>query len=104
MLTVGIPTYNRSEHCLERLADLEKLGYMSSPSIKVIIHDNDSAEKAHCRKIRELQKNFSNLKLIESRPNVGMVRACEKILAQAKGEGWSMGTSGIPTMRFKITP
>lgn len=59
---------------------------MSSPSIQVIIHDNDSAEKIHCWKIRDLQKNFYNLNLIESKPNVGMVRACEKILAQVKGE------------------
>jgi hypothetical protein len=65
--------------------DLEKLGYLNHPDVQIIIHDNDSKEKNHCLKIKDLQKTVRNLALIESSPNIGMVKGCYKILTKAKG-------------------
>jgi glycosyltransferase involved in cell wall biosynthesis len=86
LLTIGIPTYNRPDHLNERLVDLKKMGYLNHPEVQIIIHDNDSKEKSHCLKIKNLQKIFINITLIESTPNVGMVKGCYKILSMAKGE------------------
>jgi hypothetical protein len=85
LLTIGIPTYNRPDHLNERLLDLEKLGYFNHPEVQIIIHDNDSDNKDHCLKIKNLQNTFANLILIQSSPNIGFVRGVEKILLAAKG-------------------
>jgi len=89
LLTIGIPTYNRPTHLIDRTKDLEKLGYLNHPDVQIIIHDNDSKEKEHCRRIKRLQKTVKNLSLIESSPNIGMVKGCYKILANSKGD-WIM--------------
>jgi len=86
LLTIGIPTYNRTDHLKERLIDLEKMGYLNQPEVQIIIHDNDSTNKEHCLTIRNIQKRVTNLELIESSPNIGMVRACWKIISNAKGD------------------
>jgi len=86
LLTIGIPTYNRPDHLNARLLDLEKLGYFNHPEVQIIIHDNDSTKKEHCLTIRSIQKRVTNLKLIESSPNIGMVKGCYKILSTAKGD------------------
>jgi glycosyltransferase involved in cell wall biosynthesis len=86
LLTIGIPTYNRSRHLNERLTDLEKMGYLNHPHVQIIIHDNDSKEKDHCRRVEKLQKTIKNLLLIENSTNVGMVKACHNMIAKAKGE------------------
>jgi glycosyltransferase involved in cell wall biosynthesis len=85
LLTIGIPTYNRADYCNARLLDLEKMGYLSHPEVQIIIHDNDSTEKKHCQRIRNIQKKVTNLELIESAPNIGMVKGCYKILVAASG-------------------
>jgi glycosyltransferase involved in cell wall biosynthesis len=85
LLTIGIPTYNRPDHLNARLLDLEKLGYFNHPHVQIIIHDNNSTNKEHCLAIRNIQKRVANLELIESSPNIGMVRGCYKILLMAKG-------------------
>jgi len=87
LLTIGIPTYNRPDHLKRRLVDLEKLGYFNHPHVQIIIHDNNSTNKEHCLVIRNIQKRVTNLELIESAPNIGMVKGCYKILSIAKG-GW----------------
>jgi len=87
LLTIGIPTYNRPDHINERLLDLEKMGFFNRPEVQIIVHDNDSTKKVHCQKIRTIQKKVTNLELIESAPNIGMVKGCYKILSIAKG-GW----------------
>ena len=86
LLTIGIPTYNRTDHLKERLIDLEKMGYLNQPEVQIIIHDNDSTNKEHCLTIRNIQKRVTNLELIESSPNIGMVRGCWKIISYAKGD------------------
>jgi len=86
LLTVGIPTYNRSDELIKRLNELEKLGYFNDPDVQIIIHDNDSIKKDHCLRVKDLQRYVSNLVLIESSPNIGMAKACYKIIAKAKGE------------------
>ena len=86
LLTIGIPTYNRSDHLNARLLDLEKLGYFNHPEVQIIIHDNDSTKKEHCLTIRSIQKRVTNLELIESSQNIGMVKGCYKILSTAKGD------------------
>ena len=85
LLTIGIPTYNRTDHLEERLSDLEKLGYCNNPDVQIIIHDNDSTDKKHCLTIKNIQKRITNLELIESSPNIGMVKGCQKIISMAKG-------------------
>ena len=85
LLTIGIPTYNRSDHLNARLLDLEKLGYFNHPEVQIIIHDNDSTKKEHCLAVRNIQKRVTNLELIESSPNIGMVKGCQKIISMAKG-------------------
>ena len=85
LLTIGIPTYNRSDHLSDRLIDLEKMGFFNHPEVQIIIHDNDSTKKEHCLKIRNIQKRVTNLELIESAPNIGMVKGCWKIISNAKG-------------------
>ena len=87
LLTIGIPTYDRPDHLNERLLDLEKLGYFNHPKVQIIIHDNDSTDKKHCLTIKNIQKRVTNLELVESSPNIGMVKGCYKILSIAKG-GW----------------
>jgi glycosyltransferase involved in cell wall biosynthesis len=86
LLTIGIPTYNRSDHLKKRLTDLKKMGYFNQPEVQIIIHDNDSTDKKHCLTIKDIQKRVKNLELIESSPNIGMVRGCYKILSMAKGD------------------
>ena len=86
LLTIGIPTYNRSDELNKRLIDLEKLGYFNDPDVQIIIHDNDSIKKDHCLRVKDLQRYVSNLDLIGSSPNIGMAKACYKIIAVAKGE------------------
>jgi Glycosyl transferase family 2 len=86
LLTIGIPTYNRTDHLNARLLDLEKLGYFNHPEVQIIIHDNDSTNKEHCLTIRNILKRVTNLQLIESSPNIGMVRGCLKIISNAKGD------------------
>lgn len=86
LLTIGIPTYNRSDELNKRLIDLEKMGYFNHPDVQIIIHDNDSIKKDHCLRVKDLQRSVSDLVLIESSPNIGMARACYKIIAKAKGE------------------
>ena len=86
LLTIGIPTYNRADHLNARLLDLEKLGYFNHPEVQIIVHDNDSKEKTHCLRIKNLQKIVKNLLLIESAPNIGMVKGCWKIISNAKGD------------------
>jgi glycosyltransferase involved in cell wall biosynthesis len=86
LLTVGIPTYNRSDELNKRLNELGKLGYFNDPDVQIIIHDNDSIKKDHCLRVKDLQRYVSNLDLIESSPNIGMAKACYKIIAKAKGE------------------
>ena len=86
LLTIGIPTYNRSDELNKRLIDLEKMGYFNHPDVQIIIHDNDSLKKDHCLRVKDLQRSVSDLVLIESSPNIGMARACYKIIAKAKGE------------------
>jgi len=85
LLTIGIPTYERSDHLNARLLDLEKLGYFNNPEVQIIIHDNDSTDKKHCLTIKNIQKRVTNLELVESSPNIGMVKGCYKILSMAKG-------------------
>lgn len=85
LLTIGIPTYDRPDHLNARLVDLEKLGYFNHPEVQIIIHDNDSTKKEHCLTIRSIQKRVTNLELIESSPNIGMVKGCQKIISMAKG-------------------
>ena len=86
LLTIGIPTYNRSDHLNARLLDLEKLGYFDHPEVQIIIHDNDSTNKEHCLTVRNIQKRVTNLELIESAANIGMVKGCWKIISNAKGD------------------
>lgn len=86
LLTIGIPTFNRSKNLNERLIDFEKLGYFDNRRVEIIIHDNDSKDKNHLQKIENLQKTVRNLFLIQSVPNIGMVKACYKILTAAKGD------------------
>ena len=86
LLAIGIPTYNRTDHLNERLIDLKKLGYFNHPEVQIIVHDNDSQDKKHIYEIRMLQKKVENLLLIESRPNVGMVKGCEKIIRASHGK------------------
>jgi len=85
LLTIGIPTYNRTDQLSGRLSDLEKLGYFNHPAVQIIIHDNDSTNKEHCNIIKNLQKRVTNLELIEFSPNIGMVKGCQKIISMAKG-------------------
>jgi GT2 family glycosyltransferase len=54
--------------------------------VQIIIHDNDSTNKEHCLTIRNIQKRVTNLELIESSPNIGMVKGCWKIISNAKGD------------------
>ena len=89
LLTIGIPTYNRPTHLIDRTMDLEKLGYLSHPDVQIIIHDNDSKQKDHCLRIKKLQKTVKNLLLIESSPNIGMVKGCYKIIDNSNGN-WIM--------------
>lgn len=84
-LTIGIPTYNRAPYCEERIDDLSRLGYLGHRNIEIIIHDNDSTDKSHCKLVNKLQKIFNNIYLIESKPNIGMVRGCEKIIQKSAG-------------------
>jgi glycosyltransferase involved in cell wall biosynthesis len=86
LLTIGIPTYNRTDQLSGRLSDLEKLGYFNHPEVQIIVHDNDSLDKKHIYEIRMVQKKVENLFLIESRPNVGMVKGCEKIIRASHGK------------------
>jgi glycosyltransferase involved in cell wall biosynthesis len=85
-LTVGIPTYNRAEHLKERLSELENLDYLKNPEIEIIIHDNNSDDKSHCQLIKNLQARSTNMYLLESSPNIGMVHGCSKILEAARGQ------------------
>ena len=85
LLTIGIPTYNRPTHLIDRTTDLERLGYLNHPDVQIIIHDNDSIKKGHCRKVKDLQKTVRNLFLIESSQNVGMVNGCYKIINKSNG-------------------
>lgn len=85
LLTIGIPTYNRPTHLIERTKDLEKLGYFNHPDVQIIIHDNDSKQKDHVLKIKKLQKTIKNLSLIESSQNIGMVKGCYKIIDNSNG-------------------
>ena len=85
LLTIGIPTYNRPDHLNARLLDLEKLGYFNHPEVQIIIHDNDSTDKKHCLTIKNIQKRVTNLELVQSSPNIGMVKGCYKVLSMAKG-------------------
>jgi glycosyltransferase involved in cell wall biosynthesis len=89
-LTIGIPTYNRSNHLDDRLDDLKRLGYFNHPEVEIIVHDNDSHIKSHCLKIKELKRRVTNIHLIESSPNIGMVKACYKIIVSAKGKWISL--------------
>jgi|688.fasta_scaffold01994_28 glycosyltransferase involved in cell wall biosynthesis len=86
LLTIGIPTYNRPDHLNERLIDLKNKGYLNHPDVQIIVHDNDSQDKKHIYEIRMAQKKVKNLLLIESRPNVGMVKGCEKIIRASLGK------------------
>jgi glycosyltransferase involved in cell wall biosynthesis len=86
LLTIGIPTYNRPDHLNERLIDLKNKGYFNHPEVQIIVHDNDSQDKKHIYEIRMLQKKVENLLLIESRPNVGMVKGCAKIIRASHGK------------------
>jgi glycosyltransferase involved in cell wall biosynthesis len=86
LLTIGIPTYNRPTHLIDRTTDLEKLGYLNHPDVEIIIHDNDSKKKGHCRRIKDLKKTVRNLFLIESSPNIGMVNGCYKIINNSNGD------------------
>ncbi len=86
LLTIGIPTYDRADHLNARLLDLEKMSYFNHPAVQIIIHDNDSTNKEHCATIKNLQKRVTNLELIESSPNIGMVKGCWKIISNAKGD------------------
>ena len=86
LLTIGIPTYDRPDYLIERLSDLEKLGYFNHPEVQIVIHDNDSTKKEHCLTIRNIQKRVASLELIESSPNIGMVKGCWKIISNAKGD------------------
>lgn len=89
MVTIGIPTYDRPDHLNRRLIDLGKMGYFNHPEVQIIIHDNDSTKKEHITEIKNIQKTVTNLELIESSPNIGMVNGCWKIISNAKGD-WIM--------------
>jgi len=89
LFTIGIPTYNRANELKARLLDLKKLGYFNNPEVQIIIHDNDSKQKDHCLRIKKLQKTVKNLVLIESSPNIGMVKGCYKIIDKSDGN-WIM--------------
>ena len=86
LLTIGIPTYNRPDHLNERLIDLKNKGYLNHPEVQIIVHDNDSLDKKHIYQTRMAQKKVKNLLLIESSPNVGMVKGCEKIIRASHGK------------------
>jgi len=104
LLTIGIPTYNRTDQLSGRLSDLEKLGYFNHPAVQIIIHDNDSTNKEHCNIIKNLQKRVTNLELIESSPNIGMVKGCEKIISMAKGHWITLlgDDAGFPNCNFEL--
>jgi glycosyltransferase involved in cell wall biosynthesis len=85
-LTIGFPTYNRAEHLKERLNELEKLDYLKNPEIEIVIHDNNSVDKSHCQLIKNLQAKITNMYLLESSSNIGMVHGCYKILKAAQGQ------------------
>jgi len=84
--TIGIPTYNRTKYVLSRLKDLERMGYFNNHKFEIIVHDNDSENKNHCKRIKILQKRVKNLILLESIPNIGMINACWKILKASTGD------------------
>jgi glycosyltransferase involved in cell wall biosynthesis len=86
LLTIGISTYNRSEHLIDRLSDFQKHGYIKNPEIEIIVHDNDSENKLHFQFVEQIQKNHANIFLIKSSPNIGFVRGVEKILLAARGK------------------
>ena len=86
ILSIGISTYNRPEHILERVSDFKNLGYLNNPEVQIIIHDNNSDIKYHCIKIKNIQKLYKNLSFIRSPRNIGMAKGCYKILLRAKGE------------------
>lgn len=84
LLTIGIPTYNRSKY-LDRClgAILDDIG--NDDSIEVLVSDNNSADNTQ-EILERYKKKYSNLRVVRQEKNVGANGNYEYLWDNASGE------------------
>jgi glycosyltransferase involved in cell wall biosynthesis len=82
LVSIGIPTYNRSAGVQSTLMSLWAQEY---PNLEIIISDNCSTDNTE-EVIGEVSKKHSEVKYVRQASNIGMIRNFEFVLRQAKGK------------------
>lgn len=84
LITIGIPTYNRSAYLKENLKIIyEQIGNDSGFEILVINNaSNDSTEQV----ILSFKKQYDNLRYIRNESNIGADKNIFKVIEQARGD------------------
>jgi glycosyltransferase involved in cell wall biosynthesis len=82
LISVGIPTYNRSLGLIKTLASVFKQNY---PSIEIIVSDNCSTDSTQ-HQLNRIGKLYSEVQYYRQSSNIGMIANFEFVLRKAKGK------------------
>jgi glycosyltransferase involved in cell wall biosynthesis len=82
LISIGIPTYNRSEGVLRTLTSIWAQHY---PNLEIIVSDNCSPDATQTL-LEEISKNHPQLKYYRQEVNIGMIPNFEFVLRKATGK------------------
>lgn len=71
LLSIYIPTYNRSNELIGLLEDLRNEGVFADPEIEVVVSDNHSGDDT-CIRLEEFRKKESGLVIFRNEENTGL--------------------------------
>lgn len=82
LISIGIPTYNRSKSMLLTLSSIWAQNY---PHLEVIISDNCSPDNTE-EVVQEISKGHPEIKYYRQKANIGMIPNFEFVLRNASGK------------------
>ncbi len=83
LVTVGIPTYNRSEGLLKALDSVRNQSYSE---LEILVSDNASTDKAHLSALENIAKGDPRVTFYIQQSNIGAVPNFNFLLKKAKGD------------------
>jgi len=84
LLTIAIPTYNGGENLLRAVKSCNNIN-LNSNEYEILVVDNCSTDES-IEKVRDLAKEFDNIKIIRNEKNIGRISNWNRCLELAQGE------------------
>jgi abequosyltransferase len=98
ILTIAIPTYNRSHELSNLIAHLAKEIDRITDNIEIIVYDNASTDGTHEVLCSDLIKNTPAIKIFKQTQNVGMDLNFISCVSKSKGKYiWILSDDDLPT-------